>query len=87
MLPLVAHHALQYVILEPPTSATVFTTDPAQHPSCEWRERLHVIHASNVSKTEALAGTASFKVMRRGAKRSRVSLVPEVHTSRADEVR
>ncbi|SLM36890.1 Histone-fold [Lasallia pustulata] len=55
------------------------------HPSCEWRERLHVIHASNVSKTEALAETASFKVMRRGAKRSRVSLVPEVHTSRADE--
>ena len=87
MLPLVAHHTLQYVILAAPISVTLFSTDPAQHPSPEWRERLHVIHASNVSKNEALAGTASFKVMRRGAKRSRVSLVPEVQTSRADEVR
>ncbi|KAI4122661.1 MAG: hypothetical protein LQ347_006429, partial [Umbilicaria vellea] len=55
------------------------------HPNTEWRERLHMIHASNLSKDETLPEIASFKVVRRGAKRSRVSLVPEVQTSRADE--
>lgn len=65
----------------------IATANLPQHPNTEWRERLHVIHASNLSKDETLPETASFKVVRRGAKRSRVSLVPEVQTSRADEVR
>lgn len=63
------------------------TANLPQHPNTEWREHLKVIHASNLSKSEALPETSSFKAVRRGVKRSRVSLVPEVQTSRADEVR
>ncbi|MCJ1304140.1 hypothetical protein MMC08_006952 [Hypocenomyce scalaris] len=54
------------------------------HPNSEWRERLHMIHASNLRKDKNSPEAVSFKVVRRGAKRTRVSLVPEVQTSRAD---
>ncbi|KAH0566401.1 hypothetical protein GP486_000184 [Trichoglossum hirsutum] len=52
------------------------------HPSPEWRTRLLVIQES------AQAGQqhrSAFKVVRSGAKRSKISIVPEVHTSRAIE--
>ncbi|KAL1633601.1 hypothetical protein SLS56_002749 [Neofusicoccum ribis] len=52
----------------------------------EWRHRLQAIQEANAERTEQFyAQQNGFKVVRRGAKRAKTSLVPEVHTSYADE--
>lgn len=57
-----------------------------KHPDPEWDERLRTIHESNASRTTAVAAEhSSFSVVRRGAKRSRVDVIPEVLTSRVNE--
>ena len=86
MLQLVEHHTSVYVVLAG-VLQLLLQTKLVQHPNPEWRERLHMIHTSNLRKDGNSPEAVSFKVVRRGAKRSRVSLVPEVQTSRADGVR
>lgn len=61
-----------------------------QHPNPEWAQRLSEIQVAHAQRSQdGLQKTnQAFKVVRRGingAKRSRVSVVPEVHTSRAME--
>ncbi|KAF2146035.1 uncharacterized protein K452DRAFT_315297 [Aplosporella prunicola CBS 121167] len=52
----------------------------------EWRQRLHAIQEANAERAERVKPHQNgFKVIRRGAKRSKASIVPEVHTSRAHE--
>ncbi|KAI9837149.1 MAG: hypothetical protein M1838_004894 [Thelocarpon superellum] len=56
------------------------------HPNPEWRDRLVAIQeaqASSLPDHERTQG--AFKVARRGAKRSKVAVIPDVHTSRANE--
>ncbi|KAI9729510.1 MAG: hypothetical protein M1818_008482 [Claussenomyces sp. TS43310] len=64
--------------------ASVFT-----HPNREWRERLIDIQKENAQRSQNdVSPQHAFRVVRRGingVKRSRVSAVPEVHTSHAQE--
>lgn len=65
--------------------ASVFT-----HPNPEWKERLAQIQEMEAqrSRNDTNGHLDSFRVVRRGisgVKRSRVSVVPEVHTSHAQE--
>lgn len=65
--------------------ASVFT-----HPNPEWKERLAQIQEAHAQKNQDESKTRqeAFRVVRRGingVKRSRVSAVPEVHTSQASE--
>ncbi|KAH0543376.1 hypothetical protein FGG08_002332 [Glutinoglossum americanum] len=56
------------------------------HPSPEWCKRLLVIQEESAqARSESRQHQSAFKVVRNGAKRSKVSAVPEVHTSRANE--
>ncbi|OJD31534.1 mis6 domain-containing protein [Diplodia corticola] len=56
---------------------------PAQD---EWRRRLQTIQEANAdSNYQPHAQQHGFRVIRRGAKRAKVSIVPEVHTSYANE--
>lgn len=65
--------------------ASVFT-----HPNPEWKERLSQIQEAHAQRNQDQSKTRqeAFRVVRRGingVKRSRVSAVPEVHTSQAQE--
>ncbi|KAF4542898.1 Mis6 domain-containing protein [Lasiodiplodia theobromae] len=52
----------------------------------EWRQRLQVIQDANADSNEQLyAQQDGFKVIRRGAKRAKASILPDVHTSYANE--
>lgn len=60
------------------------------HPNLEWRDRLAVIQEAFIQQSQDRKAIRAhtFKVARRGingVKRSKVSIVPEVHTSRAHE--
>ncbi|KAI9832492.1 MAG: hypothetical protein M1819_004281 [Sarea resinae] len=56
------------------------------HPNPEWRERLHAIQEAQARIAAVFhPQESSFRVLRNGAKRSRVSALPEVHTSHASE--
>jgi centromere protein I len=59
------------------------------HPDHGWVDHLRVVQASNLAQESYSAADldrrSSFKVIRRGTKRSRVGLVPEVRTSVANE--
>ncbi|KAI9786901.1 MAG: hypothetical protein M1839_005132 [Geoglossum umbratile] len=56
------------------------------HPNPEWRTRLLVIQEQGAqARSESQHQLSSFKVVRNGAKRSKISTVPEVHTSQANE--
>ncbi|KAI9802840.1 MAG: hypothetical protein M1833_001439 [Piccolia ochrophora] len=55
------------------------------HPNPEWRQRLVTIHELNERRQVFEQQNSAFKVVRRGAKRSKVSVIPEVHTSHANE--
>ena len=57
-----------------------------QHPDNEWRQRLRAIQESNRSHDTPFAAEGGFKVIRQGTARSKASILPEVHTSRAQEV-
>lgn len=62
-----------------------------QHPNPEWKIRLAEIQEAYAQKTvdEQQSRRDTFRVVRRGVngvKRSRVSVIPEVHTSNAQEV-
>lgn len=62
-----------------------------QHPNPEWKVRLAEIQEEYAQKTvdEQQSRRDTFRVVRRGingVKRSRVSVIPEVHTSNAQEV-
>ncbi|KAI9802029.1 MAG: hypothetical protein M1825_003085 [Sarcosagium campestre] len=55
-------------------------------PDPEWSERLVKIQEAHAQRrTVGQNGQHSFKVVRRGAKRGKISSIPEVHTSRAHE--
>lgn len=63
-----------------------------QHPNHEWRQRLGEIQDVYLQKTQddLTLGQPAFRVTRRGAngaKRAKSTIVPEVHTSHAQEVR
>jgi hypothetical protein len=69
----------------------VFQTHTGQHPNPEWRKRLLQIQEGYAQKAQPTLPIRqqAFRVARRGvnsAKRSKVSIVPEVHTSQAHEV-
>ncbi|OMP85314.1 Centromere protein I [Diplodia seriata] len=52
----------------------------------EWRQRLQVIQEANASGNEQPhTQQHGFRVIRHGAKRTKVSILPEVHTSYANE--
>ncbi|KAL1648757.1 hypothetical protein SLS58_001936 [Diplodia intermedia] len=52
----------------------------------EWRQRLQIIQEANASGNEQPhAQQHGFRVIRHGAKRTKVSILPEVHTSYANE--
>ena len=53
-------------------------------PDPEWRHHLFALQKRNAD-SEAPNGTSSFRVLRRGAKRSRVEIIPEVYTANAVE--
>ncbi|MCJ1393038.1 hypothetical protein MMC18_005910 [Xylographa bjoerkii] len=57
-----------------------------EHPDPEWRDRLHILQDTSARVTDTYANTTSFKVVRRGAKRARAAVVPEVHTFLSDEL-
>jgi len=66
--------------------ASVFT-----HPNQEWRERLQVIQVTSSQRAQdGLSGEKqAFRVARKsasGTRRTRSSVLPEVHTSHAQEV-
>ncbi|MCJ1378742.1 hypothetical protein MMC17_001841 [Xylographa soralifera] len=61
-------------------------SSPFEHPDPEWRGRLHVLQDANVRATDIYANTTSFKVVRRGVKRARTAIVPEVHTYLSDKL-
>jgi centromere protein I len=60
------------------------------HPDRDWQRRLQEIQEAHARTTEgSTVQRSSFKVVRRGLngiKRNKISGVPEVHTSRANEV-
>jgi centromere protein I len=63
-----------------------------QHPDSEWRQRLGQIQEAHFQKTQdgLPPGKRAFKVTRKvvnGSVRSFWSVIPEVHTSHAQEVR
>lgn len=65
--------------------ASVFT-----HPNPEWKDRLQQIQEAHVQRNQdnSKSRQEAFRVIRRGingAKKSRVSALPEVHTSQAQE--
>ncbi|KAK7512584.1 Mis6-domain-containing protein [Phyllosticta citriasiana] len=50
----------------------------------EWRQRLQAIQEADADRAEQLlVQPGAFKVVRRGAKRTKASIVPDVHTSHA----
>ncbi|KAL1391740.1 Mis6-domain-containing protein [Phyllosticta capitalensis] len=50
----------------------------------EWRQRLQAIQEADADRAEQLLSQpGGFKVVRRGAKRTKASIVPDVHTSHA----
>jgi hypothetical protein len=67
-------------------------TESLKHPNTEWRQRLGEIQDSYLQKNQDTRSPEQrrFKVVRQGVngvKRTRSSIIPEVHTSRAHEVR
>lgn len=67
-------------------------TEVLQHPNHEWRQRLREIQDVYLQRTQdgRLPEQRNFRAARRGmnsAKRVKIFIVPEVHTSDAQEVR
>ena len=62
------------------------TINITKHPDLEWRDRLHAVQDLNVDFSADTRDQSSFKVIRKGVKRSRVMIIPEVHTYHAEEV-
>ncbi|KAI9839365.1 MAG: Phosphate metabolism transcription protein [Sclerophora amabilis] len=57
------------------------------HPNVEWRDHLLSIQAANAERYQGERRERStFRVVRSGVKRSKVSTIPQVHTSQANEV-
>ncbi|PSN68151.1 Mis6-domain-containing protein [Corynespora cassiicola Philippines] len=54
-------------------------------PDPEWRARLLTIQEANVASQDSTAEQNGFKVMRKGAKRSKLAAIPDVHTFHATE--
>ncbi|MCJ1375473.1 hypothetical protein MMC20_006709 [Loxospora ochrophaea] len=61
------------------------TINITKHPDLEWRDRLHAVQDLNVDFSADTRDQSSFKVIRKGVKRSRVMIIPEVHTYHAEE--
>ena len=71
-------------------SLVVLSKSVSNNPKCpdsEWRERLRIIQDADMRSFGVTTVPATgFKVVRRGLKRARMAIVPEVVTFRADEV-
>ncbi|KAI9741907.1 MAG: hypothetical protein M1834_000296 [Cirrosporium novae-zelandiae] len=52
----------------------------------EWKQRLHIIREANTRDIEdSYMNGSSFKVVQHGAKRSKISVIPEVYTSYSNQ--
>lgn len=57
-----------------------------QHPDPEWRDRLRLIQEGGSQANTGPIQAGGFKVVRKGARRSQVSVLPEAHTYWGTEV-
>jgi centromere protein I len=57
-----------------------------KQPDAEWRKRLLSIQDFAASRDLRISNRGGFRIARNGSKRSKISILPEVHTFHASEV-